>query len=665
MNSRASQSVHDGAGRINLTKNDGAIVPVNLTHLLPDGSRLTDDANAGLLNTILGIVETSRPRISNASFVSLIGSLHLLLQWMFLRAIYKFSSLRKHHFKEFLNDTGLGLDHCIDATGRLHAHLHTLKGMSTAQRKKLGVHDVFSQAHIPPTYAPRLPHLGKLVQNFAARGSKALPARTPEPRKKPLSQATRRGRGKSIQLLWTCRSSLPDPASMEPFTDIELATWIRAGAPKEQTRVAPASLAMKLLVGAMDAIMNVGPAALDWESTRRPGRGESSHDQQRFDHLNCLIAERWKLDLVLRPQGLKHACLTPVALMSNFMPLACQVAIYGYVGRRKVEVGSIESNCITGSETEGWHLSTYIAKRQTYESRPCPELVARAVDWMRRYQKYPDGHAAPLFVVRGKESRMRLDASLNRFASAVGAVDYVDTEGQHRHWHWHWHQFRRLFAVIYIWRYEDSSYLVLRHHLGHGSEREAAYYARLASDGNFADLADEAGLFTREKLQEVAKGRLVGAFAQVLSKRIERIRSKLRLTGEKSLSATISQLVEVEGLILNASPWGYCGCKATPSNMRRAKCRQGARSARPKHPIFNTPIPEDSEEETCSGCHFHATGPSREPHWRSVVLHLNRAIDGAPPDSLVAKLLKERRAKINAGVERFFGQQEGAPHGRK
>ena len=274
---------------------------------------------------------------------------------------------------------------------------------------------------------------------------------------------------------------------------------------------------------------------------------------------------------------------------------------------------------------------------------------------MNRYQGYQSEEVKPLFVQRGKSNKMKVELHLDTFAELVGAREYVDGQGNRRLWHWKKHQLRRLFVIYYIWRYEDASFLVLRHHLGHGNEKEAAYYARLASDENFADLVEEAGIFTIEKLREVANGQLVGPFAHVAAKRIERLQARLKLVGANSLDAVFEHLVNEEGLILLAGPWGYCACKPTASNLRRAKCRQGIHADRPKHPIFMTPIPENSNEETCAGCHSHCTGPSREPHWNGVVLHLDRAISGGLPGSMAVRVLQQRREKVYAAWKRFFG----------
>jgi len=66
--------------------------------------------------------------------------------------------------------------------------------------------------------------------------------------------------------------------------------------------------------------------------------------------------------------------------------------------------------------------------------------------------------------------------------------------------------------------------------------------------------------------------------------------------------------------------------------------------------------PENSEEETCGACHFHCSGPSREPHWRNVVLRLDQSILGGRADSMVVQVLKQRREKVNAAAERMFGR---------
>ena len=657
MTSRVSQAVHTEPGRFDFFKNTGDKLPRDLTHVLPDGSRLTDPANQHLLKTICGIVDASQPRLGGTSITSVVGALYILIQWMFLRSIYRFGHLQERHFRAFIIDSANGLDMCIKATTRMTGHLSTLKGMRSSQRALLRVEDVFAAARIPPTYAPRLPRVVAMVRDFIERGAKALNKAATTPRAKRLTVNTLEARVTATEVLWTYRDSLVDAATVAPFADDFHQEVKRLGSRKRQTEVVPHVLAMKLMVGAMDTVMTIGPALLDWHATQTVAPNKSDEDEQEesLQRLRRLVRDRWNTNVVLKGRGSTPPYVVASSLAKVLVPVACQTAIYAHVGRRKIEVETLESNCISGS-SEGRHLSAYIAKRQAFESRPCPEIVARSVELMSRYHGYSAEEAGPLFVQRGKSVRMRLSDNFDRFAELVGALHYVDSQGRKRTWHWKAHQFRRLYAIYYIWRYEDSSFLVLRHHFGHGNEDEAAFYARLSSDENFVDLAEQAGIFTLEKLREVANGgRPSGFFAHVLAKRIERVRETLKLTSEKSLDNVLAHLIEAEGLLLQAGPWGFCGCKPTPSNMRRAMCRQGSRASRPKHPIFHTPIPEDSNEETCASCHFHCTVPSREPHWNNVVLRLDRAIDGGPPDSLAVQVLQQRREKVHAAATRFFG----------
>lgn len=653
MTKTSSQSIRKESGRLELVTNGGRKIPVNLTHRLPDKSRLTDPGNKALLETVNGVVEASYPRFQESSMSPIIGSLYLLIQWMFLRSIYRFGSLKRHHFKEFISDSAKGLDYCINATPRVREHLLGQATMSSVQRKTLTVHKVLAEVGIPPTYAPRLPQVSKLISSFIQNGVPALNRGPKKAKQCDISQATLRNRATAVDALWMHRETLADPASVDPFSADERALFRRKGRKGKQTPVAPRSVALKMYIAAMDVVMTVGPAAIEWDRARSGPLANSTLEANCFERLSALLLDRWQTQL-LKKANRKLKSIGTTTLMTRIIPIACQITILAYVGRRQIEVESLASTCISGTPSEGRTLMAYIAKRQTHETRPCPEVVARAVELMTAYQGQSPASPGELFKLRGKNVRMKLSAFFDQFAALIDGLAYTDSQGHACTWHWAPHQLRRLYVVIYIWRYDDASFLALRHHLGHGSEAESAYYARLSSDGNFAELAEEAGIFTVERLREIANGHVVGPFAQIVAKRIERIRSNLRLTSEKSLEKVLGHLVKNEQLIIHASPWGYCGCKAMPSNMRRAQCRQGARATRPVHPVFNTPIPGDSEEETCAKCIFFSTGPSRKPHWQNVIIQANRSIDGTPESSILKKLLKSRRDENEANLQRFF-----------
>ena len=231
MTSRKSQVAQSEPGRIDLFGNTNRRIPVNLTHVLPDGSRLTDQANEHLLRTILGIIDASQPRLTGTSFAPVIRVLYVLIQWMFSRSIYRFSSLRKHHYREFLLDSSQGLDVCINATPRLYEHLNTLVAMPNSERKKLLIGEVFAGAGIPHTYVPRLKRTRSLAHAFIDGGAKALAKAPQVPLVRRVAWTTLRTRVTVIQRLWEFRDSLADPAQEEPFHDDVLNEVRRLGLP--------------------------------------------------------------------------------------------------------------------------------------------------------------------------------------------------------------------------------------------------------------------------------------------------------------------------------------------------------------------------------------------------------------------------------------------------
>lgn len=640
-------------GRIELYTKPNDKIVVDLSRVLPDGSRLTDTVNRHLLTTIEQTVAALYPRLAGQSLTSHLGALHLLVQWMFLRGIHRFRSLQRHHFMEFLEDSSKGLDFCISATSRMRSYLlQTNCSLSAGERANLKVLEAFEAAHIPPSYAPHLPNVVRLIKAFIERGRVALEKHSWEPSVAMLSRSTMQTRANAIESLWTFRDHIEDAITFDPtIADIQPELG-RLCAKPAQTPVIPHRLAFKLLLGSIKVVMMVGPAFIAWREQRQKALAE--HPELAFQKLRHAIAETTGCSLVNRAADGVQPYFVASNIQKTLIPVACQIIAFQYVGRRNMEVKHLESNCISGNTKEGRRLSSYLAKRQSYESRPCPEIVAKAVELMIQLHDYKTGDAKPLFRKVGKSTLMNVAMHLDSFAKLFDALTYVDSAGIERTWHFSPHQFRRLYAIYYIWRYEDGSYLSLRHHFGHASDAEAAFYARLASDANYVDLMDEAKLLTLERLRDVSTGGLLGSYASVLAKRIERVRANLRIASERNIEPVIAHLVEEEGVRLHASLWGYCGCRATTSNLRRANCRQGANADRPVHSIFNTPIPEDSSEEICGGCYFHCTSSLREPHWKQVALQLEKSIAGGRKKTMATQALRQRLLKIQVATDRLF-----------
>ena len=154
---------------------------------------------------------------------------------------------------------------------------------------------------------------------------------------------------------------------------------------------------------------------------------------------------------------------------------ACWIIIAAVSARRAGEIDYLRANCIRGDNISGWWLHVYVEKTlQRKEWIPVPALVARAVQMMELIsdEARQDGGTDRLLQWMRPDDRvvhLKIDRVLDEFAATVKAPQHKLNGEPALDWHWHPHQFRRFFAVLNFYRFEDATIEALSHHLRHFS----------------------------------------------------------------------------------------------------------------------------------------------------------------------------------------------------
>lgn len=633
-------------------KETGGVVKASVDRLLADGSMLSAPENGHLLATIDAIILAEYPAApttvgqQGASVAGLVSSFGILVQWMKVRGIHYFGHLTGEDLRNFIYDSSCGLDRVLQSQERVGSMLEKHKVSGTAAPMDLT--SALVEAGIPSTQHAFLPAARSLFAAFIAKGE------LPELRQlapKQVSIGALRSRVTAFQLLWRYRGRFADGLSFEPSLG-DIAKLIkRWGKPAVGTRTLPVDYACNLVGMAFNWLYEYGPFLAEVQRVLafRPltQKDQRAHLAKTMSDFNVVAASRgWPIRLQTKP-GQNPDHITWYVATSTHLPVACFVICGTFTARRMTELVSLNYDRLQGDAQTGHWFTSYVGKRAKYDAFPCTWSVAdsiRALAYLKELRGV-DTDNAVFAAIRGTgRLGQRLRNALANFGKLVKSDDGAD-------WQLAAHQFRKLFALIYRWRYDHPSLIALSLYFGHVNLKHMRSYTN--SKEWKRDNMEAGKQFTLAKLRDVALGKVKpkGIFGKSLERAITRALSQVELADESEQLPVLTRLIEQRQLDLRATLWGYCGVKSAHSNLRRAACVT-AEDVRSKATVD----PETSSEDKCAGCLFFCTDESRQEHWRGKSNRLHIAIVNAPAETMAKRVMQERHRRIESFVRNNFQQ---------
>lgn len=268
------------------------------------------------------------------------------------------------------------------------------------------------------------------------------------------------------------------------------------------------------------------------------------------------------------------------------MATACWIIIAAFTARRREEIDDLRDGCLQGDEKSGWWLQVYIAKTlQRNVWIPVPKLVVRAVEVMSAIsatarQRSCTDHLFQWLDSNGKTTCFDVGEHLDEFAEQVRVPLHRSRDGSEIAWHWHAHQFRRFFAVLYFYRFEDATIEALSHHLRHFSLEMTRRY--VTQDPEVAALWNDVEWgYTRDLARSIVAGErsISGAAGERLKKIAQRLidmfRRKSLVASPERVGASLALIMDRRGMVLTPKPWVTCTCPRTRDAAAKAACRRG------------------------------------------------------------------------------------------
>lgn len=648
-------------------------IPLNFDWLLPDGTRLHEMVNEHLCDTIKRVVFEMRTGplatvSEGASQGAALSVLRVLVAWMHLNGIYRFSHLSPDDLEQHVRDRAKGKERCLDIPGRIRTVLDRFENRpqdlpSRAELFELAGNDRRDSA---------LPKSGKIIDAFRNRhglGIEVNKRRAKGRRQEGIAQSSLRTICSHIRRLWTLASRIEgDKLTFDPFPD-GVASAAQIARKDGRTPTAPNLQTMTLIDAACRWVLDIGPKLLDLRD------GLVEHDRERVrlwraDKNNrCAdpLTREWDRlkefnsgngegpKLVLSHHTKKDGSEVYFRKAINgFLPTACAIVIAAFTARRHKEVLMLEEDAISGGEKEGYWLHSYIEKTlQRMDATPCPAIVVKAVDLLKRWSHPARQRSGSKKLFRipvneeasSDDRKFRLALNLNDFARFVNVPAMPDGA----FWHFAPHQFRRFFAITYVWRYDCGDLGALSHHLRHFNMEMTRRYVTDAEMGRM--VYEEGRTYTVDKMLAIAHGdsKAGGAMGTRLQRQIERLRKSVDIVSDRDLKRKVERLVDTRGLILRGTPWGYCGSRNTEPARRRANCQKPEWKGK-SLTVDGFPNVAGSTETRCTECIHNMVDQVRRPHWNDEIRRLDGALANPNLPEVIAVAMRERRAKLSGFV---------------
>ncbi|OLP44546.1 site-specific integrase [Rhizobium oryziradicis] len=343
--------------------------------------------------------------------------------------------------------------------------------------------------------------------------------------------------------------------SFNPFPESASGRANALGATTEPTPIAPVELVLRFLSESANYIQRNAAGA-----TSRYRAAWLSRD-----------TEAWNPEKA-------RAAKSQIKLISA----AAFVLIAGFTARRLKEILKLKRSCLKGSDAQGWWLNVYIEKSERkWTWIPIPRIVARAVETLRSFDVDDPDEDQRLFTLNDPATgkRIKLDPAIQSIARTLGAAKYSDKHGQVLEWKWTPRQFRRFFAVMYIYRWQGKKE-TLAHHLRQYDLETANDYLHLDPEAAMIWLKEITAykVFVAERVA-ANDDEFVGAMGDRFRKFVKRVQRKLDETVmvvSEQRAAIILRLMAKQHIVLTVKPWATCCCPHTEQGCERAACRQAA-----------------------------------------------------------------------------------------
>jgi integrase len=478
---------------------------------------------------------------------------------------------------------------------------------------------------------------------------------------------------KPFQYLHLHRRYLDDAIQRPPFPLSSVRkTAQKLGKAANRTRNVPVKQAATLIERSIRWVLDYGPIIVelkDWADAKFDQSPASAAEQ-----LSNEISNRvWPIDGPSSPfpllpgrrmEGRDGDDILQILTFRQGMTLgqaivflitACCVVIAAFSARRAAEIIGLKAGCINRDDAKQAWMNVFIYKTIQDDSLiPVPQVVVAAVDILeqlsaraRIYTKTPyliqynrPGSDECIGLTEDGKPAFRLLTHLRRFGYFVDVPELEDGS----RWAFSPHQFRRFFAILYIWIYELGDWGALSYHLRHFNLEMTRRYVSDDELGHIIALANRehtASILASAALGHSHMGGQSGERLKLATKRLyDRMSQHTQVLSERKFSQRILRMVERTGITLRPLPWGYCGLS---SKMPDRECRCSEKDS--NHPDFGK-----ATVSICSKCALNVRTCAAAPYLQNAIEFHKKIV--ANPES--PQILRRASSALSADLQDYL-----------
>lgn len=691
-------------------------------------SFLTDPENAGLLEVAqIFCLSLRNSQItttdSTSSQSSLTRALMQLFAWMRLNFIYSLDQLESIHFKLYMQAAPWGLASMLELDSRFDDYVRSLRAsgqkMPTLLNRKgnevIDLRKVYLQIGLSPktsnawgkNFAYKFWHtVAKLYgEKYVDHHQRYLMDVTDEPERIPQAAKSLQKHVRVWQLLHDMSHLLPQKSTVNPSRDFVpgeemTAKSIAAEALKAAniendeglTETIPDLQGFHLLDRAIRWVLMYSDDLLELRRQTikmLKNLDKSTSTRQRAKSIAKLLQNfspkrfsssdpgaPWPIDAVNIRESQN---LNIMDAVGRYLVAACIIVITAFSARRKMEVLTIKGGEPTDEDNAPraifidqdnkpwlwcWIEKTY----QKWDRVPIPEVVVKAVEVLEELtattrEKTGSRSLFELEMLTTEvTAKFDFQNSINLFADFVQVPQLNDGS----RWVFKPHQFRRFFALLYMYRYkygEHGKFEALSWHLRHlDMEMTKRYIEEIhESDMLKAHRKHIVVDLMSDVLRKVRKA--AGPGGEVMKEQLnEMLREVIKdseILGGKENPSTARKVAErvMCKLDIEMVPfmWGYCyAYKDIDDGKFHGNCIKEGADANSNAPDLARATPK-----TCSGCKHLYVDDHFRPYWETGAKKYQRAIDSGMLSDVMADMAIKNLAIFAAALERYFDTPEG------
>lgn len=455
-----------------------------------------------------------------------------------------------------------------------------------------------------------------------------------EDEEKPVTEEHLRRLLMSFHYLYAHRAYLDDAPNSDPFhLTSPRAEAKKIGKEVGRTATVPVTQAVHMIERSTRWVLDYAPALLDLKEKA----------DEHVDSTSAKLSEKASVNLAYSPpkgpsspfpiipgkmkigidsyneralcESMRDGMTLHSALI--FLLTACSVVIAAFTARRASEIRSLTVDCIHYDDSGQPWLRCFIHKTMRTDTLiPIPELVVAAVKVLVRlsararritattflFQSNVPGSFETYGLTTSNFPNFNIGVNLSRFGYFIDTPLLADGTS----WKFKPHQFRRFFAILYIWVFSDGNWGALQYHLRHFTSEMTRRYVSENEVGQIIAMANKE--HTAEILHDAAVGLtkiggVEGAKLQAVAHRLYmRYCKTVEVVSERKFKQRINRLIERTGISIAPFAWGYC-VKRPTVEPRVCNCSKSAQ------PDFDA-----ASVQTCTGCACNMVTPSAQGH---------------------------------------------------